>query len=156
MFLDYINPKVQWRNLQLCIQDKKYHAKYKEIVDELIIDGKLDKLKLSYDSDRNMYLGFNLNPELLIYEDASQESVELSMVRDKLKMYTEFLTKEGIIDYAKMSHERVRNPDYYGYILKIEFDFKYYTDKKYRYSIGFFTSLAVTLLACITVGIILL
>lgn len=152
MILDYFNPKVQWENLKLCLQDKKHHKKYMEIVDEMIIDGKLDKLKLSYDAQRNMYLGFNLNPELLIYEDASQETVELSMVKDKLKMYTEFLTKEGILDFVTMSHDRVRNPDYYGYILKIEFDFKYYTKKKYVYSITYFSTLAIKLAGWIAAG----
>ena len=156
MILDYFDPRVQYANLMDCKADMRYHKKYKEVVDELIIDGKLDKMKLSYDADRNMYLGFNLNPELLIYEDASQESVELSMVKDKLKQYTEFLTKEGIIDYVTMTHDRVRNVDYYGYVLKINFDFKYYTKKKWRYGIGYFTFLAVKLAAWIIAGIVYL
>jgi len=151
MILDYIDPRVQYARLMDCRVDLKYHKTYVSVVDEMIVDGKLDKMKLSYDENRNMYLGFNLNPELLVYEDASQESVELSMVKDKLRMYTEFLTREGIIDYVTMSHDRVRNVDYYGYILKIEFDYKYFTKKHWYYGIGYFSTLAVVaLVACIT------
>lgn len=149
---DYINPLAQYRILKNSLLERKYFARYKAVVQELADDGKLETMGLSHDADGNMYLGINLNPEILVYEDASQEAVELNMIKEKLKQHTHFLTVENIIDSVIMDYDRVRTVDYYGYVLRIRYAFKQYTKKKYLYSVGYFCTLSALVIAGIVVG----
>ena len=98
MILDYISPARIIKSLNSGITDLGNFYKYRDIIKELEKDGKLKELDLTTDSDGNMFLGVNLNPELLLYSDTSQESVELKLIAEKMKKYTDFLTKEGILD----------------------------------------------------------
>ena len=51
------------------------------------------------------------------------EPAELRFVSDKLKRYTDFLQKEGILDVISADYERVKTEDYYGYIVQIKLNF---------------------------------
>ena len=146
MILDYINPFKQYENLNLCLSDLKYFAKYKEIVFDLERSGKLTGMGFSIDKEANMYLGFDLNPELLTYDIENRESAELKYIREKLKIYTDFITREGLLDSIKMDNDRVYTVDYYGYVLRISYDFKNYTKRKLYYAIGYFSFWTIKLL----------
>ena len=101
-----------------------------------------------------MYVGINLNPELLVYSDTSQEPAELRLISERLGKYTDFLTKEGIIDYIKVDYDRVKTIDYYGYILKISYDFKKYSRSRFISSIFYFIFLISTSILLITLGLV--
>ncbi len=126
--------------------------RYSKILDSLNSDGKLKAIGLKKEGD-NLYIGINLNPELLIYNDETQESAELKFISDKLKAYTDFLQKEGILDSVIANYDRVKTDDYYGYVVQIKFDMRDYSRSKYIYSIAYFPSIVIILSAI--VGIIL-
>jgi len=153
MIRKYINPIKVYKSLQENIEDLLLYSKYKKIILELQETGKLETVGFSVDSNGNLYLGINLNPELLLYSETSQESVELKMISEKMKKYTEFLTKEGILDSIKMDYDRVQDDTFYGYILQISYNFKKYKRRSLIYGLSYFgTLLAVLITICILVA----
>jgi hypothetical protein len=138
MILDKLNPVKIYKSLSDNIEDILNYFKYKKIIFELNKEGKLEKVGLNLDSSANLYIGIDLNPELLLYSETSQESVELKLISEKLKKYTDFLTKEGILDSIKMDYDRVKNDEYYGYILQISYDFKKFKKYSLIYDISYF------------------
>ncbi len=145
MILRYLNPVNSYQALKESVNDLAKFKKYKKIVFSLQEEGKLEQIGLRLDDGANLYLGINLNPELLLYSETSQESVELKMVSDKMTKYTDFLTKEGIIDSVRVDYERVQSEEYYGYVLKISYAFTKYTQSKVVYGISYFLLIALAL-----------
>ena len=144
MIYNYINPVKIYKSLINAANELNNYVKYKKIIFELQKDGKLDAIGLSIDSNANLYIGINLNPELLMYSETSQESVELKLISEKMKKYTDFLTKEGILDMVRMDYDRIKNEEYYGYVLQIKFNFLKYTRNKFIYDISYiFTILLI-------------
>jgi hypothetical protein len=139
--------KKNWNNIRESLIDLSRFKTYNKIVAELLNVGKLDEIGLKADDDLNMYVGINLNPEMLIYADTSKESAELRFVGEKLGKYTDFLTKEGILDYIKVDYDRVKTEEYYGYILKMSYNFKVYSRKKFVYSICYLSALSLTVVS---------
>jgi hypothetical protein len=136
-----LSPKKNWITIKECMLDLSRNKTYNKILMELFEAGKISEIGLRMDESLNLYVGINLNPEMLIYGDTSQESAELKFVSEKIGKYTDFLTKEGILDYVKVDYDRVKTDDYYGYILKISYDFKKYSRKKLTRAIIYFASL---------------
>lgn len=126
MIFDYISPVRVYKRFSNNINELIRYVKFRKIVISLNNSGKLEEIGLKIDSSANMYIGIDLNPELLLYSDTSQESVELRLVSEKMNKYNEFLTKEGILDAIKVEYERVKTDSFYGYILQIGFNFKKY------------------------------
>lgn len=124
--------------------------KYDSILDDLNSDGKIKASGLIKTGDK-LHIGINLNPELLIYDENTQESAELKFISDKMKKHTDFLQKEGILDSAIADYERVKNEDFYGYIVEIRFDFKEYSRKEYIYSLSYFPSAFTLILIAIMI-----
>jgi hypothetical protein len=150
MILSYLNPVKSYQTLKESFNDLTKFKKYKKIVFSLQEEGKLEQIGLRLDNDANLYLGINLNPELLLYSETSQESVELKMVSDKMTKYTDFLTKEGIIDSVKVDYERVQSEEYYGYVLRISYAFtKYTTKSKIIYGISYFLLIILSLVGLV-------
>ncbi len=147
MILDYISPGRVYKKLSICLEELANYRTFKKIVVELNDAGKLDEVGLKADSNSNMYIGINLNPELLLYSETSQESVELKLVSEKMNKYNDFLTKEGILDSIKVDFERVQDDSFYGYILQISFNFKKYKKSDLIYAISYFSTSALSILA---------
>ena len=145
--LNRINPKSVYSDLMAEIAELKNYQKYKGIVFELHKEGKITEMGFSIDQNANLYLGVDLNPELLLYSETSQESVELKMISEKMKKYNEFLTKEGILDSIKVDYERIQNNEYYGYILQISFNFKKYKKKSFLYGIAYISTVTAATIA---------
>lgn len=138
--LDYINPKKVYNSLSNCITELKYYRKYKSILQELENNDSLKQIGLSLEKDK-LYFGVDLNPELLLYGDASQETVEMKFVKEKMLKYTEFLKKEGILDSIIADYDRIQSPDYYGYVIEIKYAFREYSSSVFVYNISYFTLL---------------
>lgn len=141
MISDYLNPLKVFNSLKAGLEDLSNYSKYKSIVFDLEKEGKLKEIGLSHDSDGNLYLGIDLNPELLLYSDTSQETVELKLISEKMKKYTDFLTKEGILDAVNVDYDRIKTDSHYGYILQIKYNFKKYRRKKFVYDVSYFVGL---------------
>jgi hypothetical protein len=147
MIFKKLNPSLNYKGLKENLEELAKFKKYKEIILELKNEGKLEKIGFSLDQDGGLYLGIDLNPELLLYSETSQESVELKLISEKMTKYTDFLTKEGILDVIKVDYDRVRSDEYYGYILKISYDFKRYNKKEFIFQISYFSSILILSMA---------
>jgi hypothetical protein len=152
MIINYLNPVKVYKSLSAGLQDLINYLKYKKIIAEISASGKLEELGLRVDRRGNLYIGINLNPELLLYSETSQESVELKLIAEKLKKYTDFLTKEGILDFVKVEYDRIKNEEYYGYILQIKYDFTKYRKTRFTYDIAYL----VTIISLLSIGLIIL
>jgi hypothetical protein len=62
--------------------------------------------------------------------EESQNQVELNFISEKMRRFTDFFQKEGILDVIKSDYYCVKTTDYYGYVVQIEFDFKRYKKSK--------------------------
>jgi hypothetical protein len=138
MILDYLSPIRIYRRLSIHITELSHYRTFKKIIFDLNASGKLDEIGIKADSNLNMYIGINLNPELLLYSDASQESVELKLISEKMNKYNDFLTKEGILDSIKVDYERIQTEEHYGYVLQIGFNFNQYKKSDFIYGISYF------------------
>jgi hypothetical protein len=147
MKLNYLLPNVAYRLLSTCLEELFQKRKYKKIIFELNELGRLSEIGFKMDSDANLYLGIDLNPELLLYSDTSQESVELKLVSEKMNKYNDFLTKEGLLDSIKVDYERVKTQEFYGYILQIGFAFKKYKKVDLIFAISYFSTILLSLIA---------
>jgi hypothetical protein len=147
MILKYLDPTKVYSRLSLAIKDLLKHKKYKRVILELQKSGKIEEIGFSVDEQCNLYLGINLNPELLLYSETSQESVELKLISEKLKKYTDFLTKEGILDCVRVEYDRVKTEEYYGYILQIKYNFVNYQTGKFTYDVSYFSTIITILVA---------
>lgn len=141
MILDYIAPTRIYRRFVSHIEELINYSRFRKIIRDLNSQGKLDEIGLKIDSNLNMYIGIDLNPELLLYSETSQESVELKLVSDKMNRYNDFLTKEGILDAIKVDYERVQTDAFYGYILQIGFNFKTYRRSDFIYGLFYFSAI---------------
>ena len=134
--IEYISPRLVIRSLTAALTDLSHFRRYKSILEELDRDKKLEAMKMRLEKDK-LFIGVNLNPELLMYTDDSQESVELKFVSDAMKKYTDFLQKEGVLDSIKADYERVFNDEFYGYVVQVRYDFKKYKKKRMIYDISY-------------------
>lgn len=148
---EYIYPHIVWKSLKGAIADLGYYRRYKSILEEIDSQGKLESMNIKKDGDK-MYIGVNLNPELLMYTEDSRDSVELKFVSDAMIKYTNFLQNEGILDSIKADYDRIYNEDFYGYIVQISYAFKKYKKNRFRYDIGYFLAISTI----IATGFILL
>ena len=146
MILDYLSPIRIYRRLSIHAKELVNYRTFKRIIFDLNRSGKLDEVGLKADPDLNMYIGIDLNPELLLYSDTSQESVELRLISEKMNKYNDFLTKEGILDSIKVDYERIQTEEHYGYVLQISFNFKQYKKSDFIYGISYFSAIALGLL----------
>ena len=142
MNLNYLSPIFAYKALKANLDELSKYRTYKKIIFDLNETGKLDQIGFKADSNANLYLGIDLNPELLLYSETSQESVELKLIAEKMNRYNDFLTKEGILDSITVDYERVKNEEFYGYVLQIGFNFSKYKKNDLIYSISYFTFLA--------------
>ena len=145
MNLNYLSPVFAYRVLRANLDELSKYKTYKKIIFDLNETGKLEKIGFKADKDANLYLGIDLNPELLLYSDSSQESVELKLISEKMNRYNDFLTKEGILDSITVDYERVKNDDFYGYVLQIGFNFSKYKKNDLIYSVAYLSGILLTL-----------
>jgi hypothetical protein len=145
MNLRYLSPIAVYKMLTANLDELAKYKTYKKAIFELNERGDLEKIGFKTDQDANLYLGIDLNPELLLYSETSQESVELKLVSEKMNRYNDFLTKEGLLDAITVDYERVKTDSFYGYVLQIGFNFSKYKRKELIYSISYFSCLASAL-----------
>lgn len=150
MILDYLSPVRVYKSLAGNIDDLLKYRKYITIIKELNADGKLEQLNLRLDENGNMYLGIDLNPELLLYSETSQETVELKLISEKMLKHNDFLMREGILDFIKVDYDRVQTDTFYGYVIQLSFRFTKYSLKKMIYDLVY----SLTLIG-IPVGILI-
>lgn len=150
MILQKINPIWVVKSLQKNLNEFRKHQTYKKIIYDLNAAGKLEEIGFRVDPDANLYLGINLNPELLLYSDTSQESVELKMISEKMLKYNDFLTKEGILDVITVDYDRIKSEEFYGYVLQIRFNDREFSKNEVIWGISY---LSVLFLGTVTAAL---
>lgn len=150
---EYISPGsilTRFKNYRKIIS---YRKKYEGIISELESSKKLEEAGFIKNEDR-LLVGINLNEQLLTYDELTIEPAELRYVSDRLKKYTDFLQKEGILDVITADYERVKTEDYYGYIVQIKFEDSQFNKKDYLYCLAFLIGVPALILSLIS-GILL-
>jgi len=128
MFLDYINPVKIYRELRAIANEAFDYWTYIKVINKLKKDGEFDKVNLRVTEWGKAYYIVNLQPELLIYEKegfSELQKLEMTKVKESLGPYNEFYLKHMLIDYVKTGFERIRDKDYYGYLVWIDFSYSY-------------------------------
>lgn len=146
---EYLNPIVIVKSFLNSLTELKYFNKYRKIIEELEYNGSLDKMKIIREGDY-LLIGIDLNPELLIYEEGTIESAELKLVAERMKKYSAFFEREGILDSIKADPERIKNDDYYGYLINITFNFKKHDSSRFRYCISYIAGIFLILTTVIS------
>tara|TARA_Y100000389_G_scaffold123695_1_gene121029 strand:+ start:514 stop:993 length:480 start_codon:yes stop_codon:yes gene_type:complete len=147
--ISYINPIDSYKTFKKSIDELSRYLRYSKILSELDNEGKLKATGIKLEKNL-MYIGVNLNPDLLKYTDGiEQESVELRFVSDSMKKYTNFLEKEGILDAISADYERVYNKDFYGYVVEVKFKMNTYNRSRFIYDSIFLSSI----IGLISIGI---
>ena len=133
---DYIYPSRVLNRYREYSKIRKYRKIYIKIVDNIESTGNLQEMGITR-QNKFLLLGINLNEQILTYDELTIEPAELRYVGDKLKKYTDFLQKEGILDSIFVDYERVKTEDYYGYIIQIKFEDRKYNQRDYIYSVSY-------------------
>ena len=149
---NYIYPKLVFKSFTQALKERQYFTKYAGILNDLEQEGKLEKMGFRKEGSM-LYIGVNLNPELLMYTDDSHESVELKFVSEAMKKYTDFLQNEGILDSIVADYERVFNEEFYGYVVQIRYKFKNYRKKRMIYDICYLSSAFILSIAAAAFGL---
>lgn len=140
---EILNPKVAYNKIKSYMSVTKNRKKYNSIVDSLEREGKIQEIGFSK-VGKNLYVGIDLDPTLLrpdFFDEEARGSAELKFVSEKLKKYTDFLNKEGILDYSIADYDRFYDKkDYYGYIVEIKFNDKLIKKEDLRYGIVYIVS----------------
>lgn len=134
---DYLYPSRIVKTISKSLRILKNKRRYSQIIKSLDEEGKLEAIGLKREKDF-LYVGINLNPELLIYDESTQESAELKFISDKMRKYTDFLQKESVLDSVIADYDRVRTEEFYGYIVQIKFSDKGYSKNQFYYSLAYF------------------
>lgn len=150
---DYIYPSRILNRYKEYSKILKYKKSYINIVNSLEKTGKLQEMGILR-QDQFLLLGINLNEQILTYDELTIEPAELRYVGDKLKRYTDFLQKEGILDSVYVDYERVKTEDYYGYIIQIRFDDRKYNRRDYIYSLSYLFGIPALILGSLALILI--
>lgn len=138
-----LSPKIAYNKITTYISEIRKKSKYYSILDSL---DKSEKFKdIGFQKiGKNLYVGIDLDPTLLrpdYFDDEARNSAELKFISEKLKKYTDFMNKEGILDYSIADYDRVYDKkDYYGYIVEIRFDDRKINKSNLIHGIVYFSS----------------
>ena len=88
--ISYINPVDSYKKFKESLDELFRYRKYSKILNQLDSEDKLKTIGIRLEKNL-MYVGVNLNPDLLLYTEESQESVELRFVSESMRKYTDFL-----------------------------------------------------------------
>lgn len=150
---EYINPSSILTRFKTYRKIINYRKKYESILLELEGSKKLEEAGFTK-SENRLLVGINLNEQLLTYDELTIEPAELKYVSDRLKKYTDFLQKEGILDVITADYERVKTEDYYGYIVEIKFEDSQLNKKDYLYCLSFLIGVPLLILFSILIPLL--
>ncbi len=150
---EYINPSSILTRFKTYRKIINYRKKYESILLELEGSKRLEEAGFTK-SENRLLVGINLNEQLLTYDELTIEPAELKYVSDRLKKYTDFLQKEGILDVITADYERVKTEDYYGYIVEIKFEDSQLNKKDYLYCLSFLIGAPLLILFSILISLL--
>lgn len=143
--LNYINPFTMLTTLFAIIKELFTYRVYAKAIERMDKEGVLQDNGFERGPFYSIIRGVNLRPETLLYGEDEQEKFELGFVADNMKKYNELLAKEGVLNLVKANTERVKNNDYYGYLVSIVYRFNKLNYRSIAYCISYITILTIIL-----------
>jgi hypothetical protein len=122
--LKYISPINYIKTIINVIKDYRRFLKYSKIIDEIVNNKELVNLKYEKGPFSSIIIGIDLKPELLIYGPENEvKDLEIGHVKNILRVNNSVFAKYGILNLIKIKYDRIKNSDYYGYLVKLSYKF---------------------------------
>ena len=125
--LTYLNPIYQIKTIFLTIKEIYLFISYVKTINAM---GQTFKSKgIMKDSKYTLVKGINLKAETLMYGGVGEEleRFEISFIGKEMSKYNEIFLENGILELIKTKANRIKNDDFYGYLVSISFNYKYFT-----------------------------
>ena len=144
--LTYLNPIYQIKTIFLTIKEIYLFISYVKTINAM---GQTFKSKgIMKDSKYTLVKGINLKAETLMYGGVGEEleRFEISFIGKEMSKYNEIFLENGILELIKTKANRIKNDDFYGYLVSISFNYKYFTLYSILSSILYLTALVLIFL----------
>lgn len=144
--LNYINPVRQIKEIVLTIKEIFLFISYIKSINKL--EPILKKDGIIKNSKYSLVKGINLKAETLLYGGTGEEleRFEISFIGKEMSKYNNIFLDEGILELIKTKANRVKNNDFYGYLVDISFNYKYLTLYSIMSKIVYITILVLLIL----------
>jgi hypothetical protein len=122
-----LNPINFFSVLKRYVREFRAYLFYVNTIKRLKKSGEFEKRNLRVDFLNRVYFIHNLNPEILMYGEAEEggiERFEKQFVAESLRAHNDLFIGNELIDIVKTSTTRIKNQDYYAYLVKIGFRFR--------------------------------
>ena len=143
--LNNLNPLVMFSTLFAIIRELLDYRKYALSIERMDKEGLLSDNGFERGPLYSILRGVNLRPETLLYGEEDQERFELGFVAEAMKKYNELLAKEGILNLVTTKTKRIKNENYYGYVVSIIYNFKKLKLRSILYCVLYMTILTIVL-----------
>ena len=143
--LNNLNPLVMFSTLISIIRELIDYRIYAKVIERMEKEGLLADNGFERGPLYSIIRGVNLRPETLLYGEEDQEKFELGFVAGEMKKYNELLAKEGILNLVTTKTKRVKNENYYGYVVSILYNFKKLKLRSILYCVIYITILTIIL-----------
>jgi hypothetical protein len=118
--LDFLNPISFWKNISLCYRDVTNYLFYRKTIAILAKEGLLQEKGMRTDWLKRVYFVINLLPETLL-AGSDVELLERSRVTEAIAERNQIFTKNGILEIIEADYRRIKNEDYYGYVIWVKY-----------------------------------
>jgi len=125
--LTYLNPIAQVKEIYFIIKEILLFVSYANTIDNM--ETSLKKKGIVKATKFTLVKGINLKAETLMYGGKGEEleRFEISFIGKEMSKYNDMFMEAGILELIKTKANRIKNEDFYGYLVNISFNFKYIT-----------------------------
>tara|TARA_R110002074_G_scaffold67007_4_gene158050 strand:- start:2847 stop:3326 length:480 start_codon:yes stop_codon:yes gene_type:complete len=125
--LAYLNPIYQIKTIILTIKEIYLFISYVKTINSM--EKTFKSNGIMKDSKYTLVKGINLKAETLMYGGAGEEleRFEISFIGKEMSKYNDIFLENRILELIKTKANRIKNEDFYGYLVSISFNYKYFT-----------------------------
>lgn len=125
--LAYLNPIYQIKTIILTIKEIYLFISYVKTINSM--ENTFKSNGIMKDSKYTLVKGINLKAETLMYGGVGEEleRFEISFVGKEMSKYNDIFLENRILELIKTKANRIKNEDFYGYLVSISFNYKYFT-----------------------------
>lgn len=138
-----LNPVHFYKSISEVIREFINYRFYRKTVNSLNDSGEFSRMNLRLDSLKRVYFVKNIQPEALLYgtsESGGIEQFERTLVAQEVMPLNELFIKSGIIELVKSRTKRIKTPDYYAYLIIINFKFRKISPANILYILAYSTA----------------
>tara|TARA_R110000751_G_scaffold250586_1_gene350121 strand:- start:525 stop:1004 length:480 start_codon:yes stop_codon:yes gene_type:complete len=125
--LAYLNPIYQIKTIILTIKEIYLFISYVKTINSM--EKTFKSNGIMKDSKYTLVKGINLKAETLMYGGVGEEleRFEISFIGKEMSKYNDIFLENRILELIKTKANRIKNEDFYGYLVSISFNYKYFT-----------------------------